>query len=66
MVNRSFDFYFLNMYDKMKADLGLYGFHAIKPLYKKKGHQIHHVGSIHQILYVRNQSQFSSTYFKQL
>lgn len=46
MVNRSFDFYFLNMYDKMKADLGLYGFHAIKPLYKKKGHQIHHVGSI--------------------
>lgn len=39
MVNRSFDFYFLNMYDKMKADLGLYGFHAIKPLYKKKGHQ---------------------------
>lgn len=67
MVNRSFDFYFLNMYDKMKADLGLYGFHAIKPLYKKKGHQIHHVGSIQIIKYfVRNQSQFSSTYFKQL
>lgn len=38
MVNRFFDFYFLNMYDKMKVDLGFYGFYVNKFLYKKKGY----------------------------
>lgn len=68
MVNRSFDFYFLNMYDKMKADLGLYGFHAIKPLIQEErtSNTSCRKYTNHQILYVRNQSQFSSTYFKQL
>lgn len=60
MVNRSFDFYFLYMYDKMKADLGLYGFHAIKPLYKKKGHQIHHVGSKQIIKYFMSEINLNS------
>lgn len=63
MVNRSFDFYFLNMYDKMKADLGLYGFFIQE---ERTSNTSCRKYTNHQILYVRNKSQFSSTYFKQL